>query len=116
MIRNWLCRWLGIEEGQKLTAKAITDLTAVCATLSARVLQNWDDLDNRATFNKERTTMAWDRIVAMEVEHSALSKKQAELSAILQEVRQLREMLADPKRQPIVARTTHQFRALMEQE
>jgi hypothetical protein len=65
---------------------------------------------------QERNRLAWERINAIEVEHSALSKKQAELAAILQEVRQLREMLADPKRQPIATRTTHQFRALMEQE
>jgi hypothetical protein len=87
MIRNWLRRWLGV-----------TDEPAKLKTLDGHL------------------ALAWERIVAIEVEHSALSKKQAELNAILQEVRQLREMLADPKRQPIATRTTHQFRALMEQE
>jgi hypothetical protein len=65
---------------------------------------------------EERVSLAWERIVAMEVEHSALSKKQAEVNTLLQEVRQLREMLADPKRQPIPTRTTHQFRTLMESD
>lgn len=90
MIRDWLRQWLGVDHGF--------------------------DVQKKCAFLEERLVLAWERIVAMEVEHSALSKKQAELAAILQEVRQLREMLADPKRQPIVARTTHQFRALMEQE
>ncbi len=87
MIRNWLRQWLGVYQSV-----------------------------GKTVLLEERVNLAWERIVAIEVEHSALSKKQAELSAIRQEVRELREMLADPKRQPIVARTTHQFRALMEQE
>ncbi len=91
MIRDWVRVWLGID------ISYIQD-------------------QERLKLIEERSTLAWERIVAIETEHSSLSKKQAELSAILQEVRQLREMLADPKRQPIVARTTHQFRALMEQE
>ncbi len=98
MIRNRLRQWLGI-----------TDV-AIDWRLSLGEEHKLVEL------LQERNRLAWERIMAMEVEHSALSKKQAELSAILQEVRQLREMLADPKRQPIVARTTHQFRALMEQE
>ncbi len=105
MIRNWLRNWLGITSLQAGTR----------ASLEA-VDRNTDSTNGHVKLLEERSTLAWERIVAMEVEHSALSKKQAELAAILQEVRQLREMLADPKRQPIVARTTHQFRALMEQE
>lgn len=40
----------------------------------------------------------------------------SELHAAFQEIRQLREMLQDPKRTPIMAKTSHQFRTLMEVE
>jgi hypothetical protein len=98
MIRNWLRHWLGITD----------------------VAMDWrlslGEEHKLVELLQERNRLAWERINAIEVEHSALSKKQAELSAILQEVRQLREMLADPKRQPITTRTASQYRTLMEQE
>ena len=70
----------------------------------------------RVDLLEERDRLAWERIVAIEQQHSEISSKQNELKAILAEVRQLRELLTDPKRVPVVAKTTHQFRALMEQE
>jgi hypothetical protein len=105
MIRDWLRHWLGF-----------SDLWNRQIAFENHAAPRIDALAQADQLRAERLTLAWERIVAMEVEHSALSKKQAELAAILQEVRQLREMLADPKRQPIATRTTHQFRALMEQE
>jgi predicted nuclease with TOPRIM domain len=65
---------------------------------------------------EERNRLAWERIVALEQLHGDLVKKQNELNAIVLEVRQLREMLNDPKNKVIVAKTTHQFRALMEHD
>lgn len=65
---------------------------------------------------EERNRLAWERIVAIEQLHSEISKKQAHLDAVLIEVRQLRELLQDPKRTPVIAKTFHQYRALMEQD
>jgi hypothetical protein len=65
---------------------------------------------------EERNRLAWERIVAIEQLHSEISKKRAHLDAVLIEVRQLRELLQDPKRTPVIAKTFHQYRALMEQE
>jgi uncharacterized coiled-coil protein SlyX len=97
---------------------------------------------------EERDRLAWERIVALEQQHSGLGKRQEsweidivgrlqklnerleilegdrslqwkkhnEITAIMVEIRQLRELLTDPKRTPVVTKTTHQFRALMEQE
>jgi hypothetical protein len=39
-----------------------------------------------------------------------------ELNAALQEMRQLREMVSDPKKIPLQTRNSRQFRALVEQE
>ncbi len=64
----------------------------------------------------ERNRLAWERIVAIEQQHSDISKKQAHLDAVLIEVRQLRELLQDTKRTPVIAKTFHQYRALMEQD
>ena len=65
---------------------------------------------------------AWLGITALENlrpygdELKETRKLQAELRAMLQEVKEVREMLHDPKRIPIKTRTTQQYRALMEVE
>jgi len=93
-LRSRLRQWLGIYRNFEQICKNVEDINIL----------------------KERNRVAWDRIVSIEQQHSEISSKQNELKAILAEVRQLRELLADPKRTPIVTKTTHQFRALMEQE
>jgi len=82
-------------------------------------LRQWLGIAKHSEYIKtlqDRERLAWERIVAFEQQHSEISKKQAHLDAVLLEVRQLREMLADPKRQPIATRTASQFRRLMETE
>jgi len=95
---NWLRarlrQWLGVYRNFEQICKNVEDINIL----------------------KERDRLAWERIVAIEQQHSEISSKQNELRAIMAEVRQLRELLTDPKRTPVVAKTTHQFRALMEQE
>jgi anion-transporting ArsA/GET3 family ATPase len=104
MAMNWLRsrlrKWLGIEDLAKLSAGMLGDIVPKQSILQL----------------EERNRLAWDRIVALEQQHSEISSKQNELKAIMAEVRQLRELLTDPKRVPVVTKTTHQFRALMEQE
>ena len=50
-----------------------------------------------------------------ELRHDAV-KKSNDLSTALAEMRQLREMVVDPKTIPVQTRNSRQFRALVEQE
>ena len=97
-LRSRLRQWLGITDFLKGAAN------------------DGKDFDLRMNTLAHQGQLAWDRIVALEQQHSEISSKQNELRAIMAEVRQLRELLTDPKRVPVVTKTTHQFRALMEQE
>jgi anion-transporting ArsA/GET3 family ATPase len=110
---NWLRarlrQWLGIDESLKPAFDQIGDL-------QRSKWQRMEDAEFKIGQLEERSKLAWERIVAIEQLHGEISSKQNELKAILTEVRQLRELLTDPKRVPVVAKTTHQFRALMEQE
>ena len=67
-------------------------------TLEARVVLPQNTVDGLATMNRQ------------------VLAAHAEANALLTEVRQLREMVSDPKRIPIKTRNGTQFRALMEQE
>jgi len=56
------------------------------------------------------------RISALEqLRQDSINKSNA-LNAALQEMRQLREMVVDPKKIPVQTRNSRQFRALVEQE
>jgi hypothetical protein len=113
MAMNWLRSRLRKWLEKDLPAASIWNRLVAFENDAALRLVN---LDDRANFLKERNRLAWDRIVAIEQLHSEISKKQAHLDAVLIEVRQLRELLQDPKRTPVIAKTFHQYRALMEQD
>ncbi len=57
-----------------------------------------------------------NRIAALEQFRADDVKRSNELSAALQEMRQLRELVTDPKKIPVQTRNSRQFRALVEQE
>jgi anion-transporting ArsA/GET3 family ATPase len=116
---NWLRarlrQWLGVYRNFEQICKNVEDINILKARITS--LQDiYAEQEKCMKLLEERNRLAWERIVAIEQQHSEISSKQNELRAILAEVRQLRELLTDPKRTPVVAKTTHQFRALMEQE
>jgi len=102
MEMNWLRarmrQWLGIDQG------------------FVALFEKVENSVSRLALLEERNRLTWERIVAFEQLHSEISKKQAHLDAVLIEVRQLRELLQDPRRTPVIAKTFHQYRALMEQD
>ncbi len=63
---------------------------------------NWVGLDRRISEQQQLTT--------------ELNKLHGELNAALQEMRQLRELVQDPKKIPVQTRNSRQFRALVEQD
>ena len=79
-------------------------------------MRNWLRAWLGINLAKERADLALRQIHDIELLIAEVNKKSNDLSAALQEMRELREMVADPKKIPIPTRNSRQFRALVEQE
>lgn len=93
MIRNWLRKWLGIEQ-----------ITTDHAIISEHLMLLFD----RVVELEKRPTEA--QLIA------DLSKKQAELQAMFQELREIKQEILSQKSQVVRTRGWQQFRSLVETE
>ncbi len=98
MIRNWLRAWLGI---------IAVEQEHRCDLIKQDEAQRetWGRIENESK-----------RLADQEKLTTEMLKLKGEMNAALQEVRQLREMVVDPKTIPVQTRNSRQFRALVEQE
>jgi len=128
-IRRWLREWLGIKSHSEIIyeqEKSMRSLEQRIAALEQPLRgigtheERICNLELRADPHQE---LILGRLTGLDIitqahasEFSELNKLRSELNAALQEMRQIREQVLDPKKIPVQTRNSRQFRALVEQD
>ena len=95
-LRSKLRAWLGINALELSHRNTASDVKSVYVEIN--------DLDRRIQAVEKIPTLA------------DVSRKQFEIDTAIQELKELKQAIADPKHRPVVTRTMREYRALMETE